>query len=183
VSGAFGVVVVGRNEAERLPRCLASLAGATEAVVYADSGSSDGSPDVARSLGVRVVELDAALPFTAARGRNAGFECLVREWPDVEFVQFVDGDCEVQPGWLATAASRLAADPALGAVCGRRRERHPERSTWNRLADLEWDTPVGEASAFGGDVMVRAAVLREVGGYRSDMIAGEDTASSGWAAR
>jgi GT2 family glycosyltransferase len=60
------------------------------------------------------------------------------------------------------------------AVCGRRRERFPELSVYNRLCDLEWDTPVGQARAFGGDVMIRAAAFQDVGGYRSDLIAGED---------
>ncbi len=40
----LGVVVIGRNEGERLRRCLESVLGATPGVVYVDSGSSDGSP-------------------------------------------------------------------------------------------------------------------------------------------
>ena len=60
-------------------------------------------------------------------------------------------------------------------MCGRRRERFPERSIYNWLCDLEWDRPVvGETRAFGGDVMMRVSALESVGGYRDDVIAAED---------
>ena len=168
----LGVVVIGRNEGERLMRCLASIEPGVP-VVYVDSGSSDGSAERARERAA-VVELDASLPFTAARGRNAGVDALVAAHPDVALVQVVDGDCEVEPGWLAAARDHLAAHPDVGVVFGRRRERHPEASLWNRLADIEWDGVAGEADACGGDAMLRVAVLRRAGGYDPTLIAGED---------
>ena len=64
----IGVVAIGRNEGERLKRCLKSLLGQVDRVVYVDSGSTDGSIEMARSLGVEVVELDMSKPFTMARG-------------------------------------------------------------------------------------------------------------------
>ena len=89
-----GVVVIGRNEGQRLRLCLASLQGAARRVVYVDSGSGDGSAALALSMGVDVVELDMGAPFTAARARNAGFERLVAAAPGLRFVQFIDGDCQ-----------------------------------------------------------------------------------------
>ena len=94
--------------------------------------------------------------------------------PELEFVQFVDGDCEVRDGWLGSAVAELDADARLAVVCGRRRERHPDASIYNRLCDLEWDTPVGEAKACGGDALMRTAALVEVGGYNESLIAGEE---------
>ncbi|HEX6886380.1 MAG TPA: glycosyltransferase family 2 protein [Planctomycetota bacterium] len=170
----LGVVVIGRNEGERLLECLASLSPAAVPVVYADSASSDGSPARARALGAEVVVLDARQPLNAARGRNAGHARLLELRPALRYVFFVDGDCSVAPGFLAEARAELERDPGLGAVCGRRRERHPERSVFNRLVDCEWDTPVGEAEAFGGDVVVRVAALRQCGGYDESLNQGED---------
>ena len=148
-----GVVAIGRNEGERLRRCLESLDPAARPTVYVDSGSTDGSPDLARSLGADVVALDLATPFTAARARNAGFDRLLAIAPDVEYVQFVDGDCEVDPAWIPTAAAALDARPEVAVVCGRRRERFPGTTVYNRLCDLEWDGPPGEADACGGDAL------------------------------
>jgi GT2 family glycosyltransferase len=42
------------------------------------------------------------------------------------------------------------------------------------LCDIEWDTPVGEASACGGDSLVRAEAFESVGGFRAQLIAGEE---------
>lgn len=168
---AIGAVVIGRNEGERLIRCLRSLQGQVQQLIYVDSGSTDGSTEAARRLGAEVVDLDLSRPFTAARARNAGLAALST---GIELVQFVDGDCEVDPGWLAAAADFLQTHPRVAVVCGRRRERFPEASVYNRLCDAEWDTPVGEASACGGDALMRVAAVYTAGGYRESLIAGEE---------
>lgn len=173
-ASAFGVVAIGRNEGERLQRCLDSALRLARWVVYVDSASTDGSTKMARARGVSVVELDMSVPFTAARARNEGFRRLSELAPGLTYVQFVDGDCELADAWLDTAFSFLEKNPGVAAVCGRRRERFPERSVFNLLCDIEWDTPVGETKACGGDVMMRCDALREAGGYRGSLIAGEE---------
>ena len=169
-----GVVVIGRNEGDRLRRCLASVLQRDSLVVYVDSGSSDDSVQAATQLGAVAHALDLRTPFTAARARNAGMALLESIAPSLEFIQFVDGDCEVDSQWIDVAQAFLTANPRVAAVCGRRRERYPERSVYNRLCDSEWDTAVGETLACGGDVLMRADALRQVGGYRDDLIAGEE---------
>jgi glycosyltransferase involved in cell wall biosynthesis len=168
------VVIIGRNEVEHLDKCLQSVIGRASVVVYVDSGSTDGSVAIAKSLGAPVVELDATKPFTAARARNKGFEKL-RQWaPALPYVQFVDGDCEVVPGWIETSSAFFESHPDVAVVCGRRRERYPERSIYNMLCDAEWDTAIGETRSCGGDALVRVAALEQVAGYRADLIAGEE---------
>ncbi len=169
-----GVVVIGRNEGQRLVRCLASLRGRSQAVVYVDSGSTDASVAAARAAGAEVVALDTSIPFTAARARNAGFERLQALIPDLAYVQFVDGDCEVQDGWIEAAADYLDANATVAVVCGRRRERNPDTSRYNQIIDVEWDTPIGVARSCGGDAMIRTDVLRAAGGFDPALIAGEE---------
>lgn len=186
----IGVVLIGRNEGERLVRALDSVVrraptppgasgpgteAARRTVVYVDSGSTDASRDRARERGVEVVELDLSRPFTAARGRNAGFERLLEIAPRTDRVMFIDGDCEVAAGFIEEASAALDRDAGLVAVCGYRRERFPDRSIYNRVCDVEWRSgPAGECGAFGGDVMIRAAALSAIGGYDETLIAGED---------
>ncbi|MEB3277979.1 MAG: glycosyltransferase family A protein [Lyngbya sp.] len=171
----IGVVIIGRNEGDRLIRSLDSVVGRADQVVYVDSGSTDGSCEAARTRGVEVVELDLSIPFTAARARNAGFERLRQNSPQVKYVQFIDGDCEVVPGWIEAAAKTLETDQDVIAVCGWRQERYPERSVYNRICDVEWHMgEVGPTSNFGGDVMIRAEALAAVGGYDNSVIAAED---------
>ena len=166
-------VVIARNEGSRLQACLTSLQGQVDRIVYVDSGSTDNSVSFARGIGAKVVELDTSIPFTAARARNAGFYAL-QDAGTPDYVQFVDGDCEVVAGWLLQAQAFLDEHPAVAVVCGRRRERFPQRSIYNLLCDLEWDTPIGEAQACGGDALMRADAFVAMGGFRPELIAGEE---------
>jgi glycosyltransferase involved in cell wall biosynthesis len=171
---SVGVVVIGRNEGNRLKVCLLSVIDPQRVIVYVDSGSTDGSVELAKSLGVHVVQLDLSIPFTAARARNTGFEYLLEVEPNLQFVQFVDGDCQVVDGWLEFAETQLIKESDIVVVCGRRQEKFPNHSIYNRLCDIEWDTPIGEAKACGGDSMMRVSALKEVGGFNPSLIAGEE---------
>lgn len=168
-----GAVVIGRNEGERLVRCLASLKGRVDRIVYVDSGSTDGSVEAALAAGSEVVELDTAVPFTAARARNAGLARLTEGDAPV-YVQFIDGDCEVQPDWIGTAAAFLEARPGVAIVAGRLRERFPEATIYNWLADAEWAKPTGRAESTGGIMMARCQAVTEAGGFNPALIAGEE---------
>jgi GT2 family glycosyltransferase len=170
-----GVVVIGRNEGERLVRSLQSVVASGRPIVYVDSGSSDDSCANARRLGVEVVDLDMSVPFSAARARNAGYRQLIATDPDLSYVQFLDGDMEVLPGWIDAAASEMDRDLAIVAVTGWRHEREVEASIYNRMCDVEWRLgQVGEVTNFGGDVMIRVDALVAVDGYDERVIAGED---------
>jgi len=169
-----GAVVIGRNEGERLRACLTSVRHQIANVIYVDSGSRDGSPALAESLGVPVIRLDASQPFTAARGRQTGLDALRRRHPELDFVQFIDGDCVLQPGWLTAAREVLQTQSEVVAVCGRRRETRTRESFYSRLIDIDWDIPPGEVPYFGGDALCRAAAIDAVGGWSGELIAGEE---------
>ena len=170
----IGFVAIGRNEGERLKRCLEALQKNGARIVYVDSGSADDSVAYAEGIGVKVVELDRDRPFTAARARNAGFEALLKEWPDTDFVMFIDGDCELIDGFVEAAAATLRADDSLGVATGFCRERRPDATIYNRLCEMEWRGPVGDIDACGGIFMARASTFRRVGGLDETVIAAED---------
>lgn len=173
--GTIGVVAIGRNEGERLKRCLESVRAAVDHIVYVDSGSTDDSVAFSLALGVTVVELDLSVPFTAARARNQGFSKLLKLQPSLDYVFFVDGDCEVVKGWLDTAGRWLDEHADFAVVWGFRRERFPEKSIYNLLCDAEWlDYPTGETKYCGGDALIRVTAFRQVQGYRPDLICGEE---------
>jgi GT2 family glycosyltransferase len=173
--GTVGVVAIGRNEGERLKRCLESIGNLADRIVYVDSGSTDGSVALGRALGVAVVELDMRTPFTAARARNEGFRQLLELQPALDYVFFVDGDCEVVAGWLEKASRFLDEHPDFAVAWGFRRERFPEKSIYNLLCDIEWrDYPVDETKLCGGDALIRVDAFRQVQGYRSELICGEE---------
>lgn len=169
-----GFVAIGRNEGDRLVACLKSLCDAGGGkIVYVDSGSSDGSVNAAAAFGADPVALDMSLPFTAARARNAGARRLI-ETAKPRFIQFIDGDCTLANGWIEKAHAFLEAEPDVAVVCGRRRERYPDKTLFNRLCDVEWDTPVGETIACGGDALIRVDALTAAGFYDESLVAGEE---------
>ncbi len=168
----LSVVVIGRNEGERLRRCFFSLAALPAEIapfetLYVDSGSSDGSVATAEASGAKVFTLHPRRP-TAALGRNAGWRAA-----SGDFVLFLDGDTELVPGFLPASLARMA-DPELAVVWGHRREAHPENSLYNRVLDLDWIYPAGPAEFCGGDALFRRSALLETGGFDETLIAGEE---------
>ena len=170
----LGIVIIGRNEGERLSRSINSAIRETCNVAYVDSGSTDNSITIAKQLGAEVVNLNLSIPFTAARARNSGFDLLNTLYPSVIYVQFIDGDCELVEGWIKKGLDFLGTNPQFAVVCGRRRERFPNASIYNLLCDLEWDTPVGETKSCGGDALMRVDAVKAVNGFNGNLIAGEE---------
>lgn len=144
---------------------------------YVDSNSSDGSRELAASTGATVIPLETG-PYTPARGRRVGLEELVKARPDLEFVQFIDGDCLLEPDWVETALKYLDEHPKVGAVFGRRREERMRESLYSRLMDIDWEHPPGSVTNFGGDALVRTRPLLEAGSWSSDTINAEDIDAS-----
>ncbi len=169
------VVIIGRNEGDRLLACLTSVLEMNYPrdlveIIYVDSSSTDSSVGLARRLGVKTIVLEG--PTTAARGRNAG-------WTQTEapFVLFLDGDTILHPDFVASAL-RHFNDPQyrepLAGVYGNRRETRTADSIYNALFDLDWNASTGFSLFFGGDALVRREALSAVGGYNPLLIAGEE---------
>lgn len=166
-------VAIGRNEGQRLILCLDSLlAAGFRRIVYVDSASTDNSIAEACARGVTVVRLDMTMPFTAARARNAGVAALPAE--SAGFIQFIDGDCILDPGWLPQATRFMTENPKAAVACGRLREIAPEASLYNRLIDYEWNTPTGQTEACGGIALMRADAFHAAYGFNPALIAGEE---------
>lgn len=125
-------------------------------------------------MGAEAVNLDLSIPFSAARARNEGFKRLMQIAPQTRFAHFVDGDCEIVEGWIPAARQFLEFTERAAVVCGRRRERHPDHSVYNRMADLEWDAPVGEVRSCGGDALFRVDAFQKAGGFDATVVAGEE---------
>ena len=174
---SVGIVIIGRNEGDRLKACLESLHGLKVSIAYVDSGSIDGSVALAKQYTQHIVELDSHKPFSAARARNEGSVKLIELHPRIKYIQFIDGDCTLSPDWIKAAAHALDANPRLAAVTGHLLEKNPDHSIYNQLCAMEWKSPVGKIThfgAFGGISMIRGSVLQEVGGFNPTVIAGEE---------
>ena len=183
---AFGFVVIGRNEGRRLAACLDSVRTYGVPILYVDSASDDGSPELAELMGAIVVRMDPSRPMNASRGRQEGCTALLEHFPKCQFVQFIDGDCVLAPGWVEAALPFMTEHRASAVVCGRRFEAYPHASIYNCLCDEEWNTPCGKVEASGGDALMRIDALNAVGSFDPTLMASEEPElaarlrSAGW---
>ncbi len=168
----ISVVVVGRNEGERLVRCLESVRACDYPadrieLIYVDSLSSDGSIERAAALGARVIALPQG-PLSAARARNVGWRAARHD-----LVHFFDGDTVLDRGWLLKAVATIR-EPGIACVFGRRDEVRPRASVYMRVCTFDWHVPAGPWRLCGGDALFRRSTLERLGGFREDLIAGEE---------
>ncbi|MCP5380906.1 MAG: glycosyltransferase family 2 protein [Kordiimonadaceae bacterium] len=170
-----GVVIIGRNEGQRLKACIASvLNSGVKHIVYVDSCSSDGSAELAKSFKIDVVELDQEFPLTAARARNAGFKFLNETVDGLVYVHFIDGDCELDENWLENAIRAFEVSTDVAVICGRLREKYRELTLYNRLCDMAWYIKPGEINSCGGIATIRADIFHKHNGFNTNLIAGEE---------
>jgi glycosyltransferase involved in cell wall biosynthesis len=96
----LSVVIVAKNEAHNLPRCLASVQGWTAEIVVALNDTTDASESVARSAGARVHHLS----WQGYRDtKNAALMLAANPW-----VLSLDADEEVSPALRADLAAFMA---------------------------------------------------------------------------
>ncbi len=168
----LSVVIIGRNEGERLEHCIRSVQAMNDPpegmeLIYVDSASTDGSPARAKALGAQVLVVHPERP-AAAIGRNAGWRAAT-----APLILFLDGDTIVDPDFVKAALSSFT-DPKVAIVWGHLRERYPHASVYQQALDLDWVFPIGVSTFCGGIALMRRHVLEEVGGFNSQLIAGED---------
>ncbi|HLW71271.1 MAG TPA: glycosyltransferase family 2 protein [Candidatus Binataceae bacterium] len=169
---SLSVVIIGRNEGERLERCIQSLTPVRESllateIIYVDSASTDNSRELAARLGARVISVTPPRP-RAAIGRNAGWQAS-----SAPIVLFLDGDTVLAPDFVEAALPQFA-DPEVAVVFGNRREMAAHQSIYNRVLDLDWIVPPGLVEYCGGDALMRREVLSGLNGYDEGLIAGEE---------
>lgn len=151
------VVIPCRDEAAALPLVLAQVPEGFSVVVV-DNGSSDGTADVARRLGARVVE-ESRPGYGAAV--HAGVEAAT-----AEYVAVVDGDDSMRLADLPAMLEAVRADRATMAV-GRRRP--VARGVWPwhaRAGTLVLATWLRRSSGFGIHDLAPMRVCR-----RADLLA------------
>lgn len=166
------VVIIGRNEGQRLTKCIQSVQSAdwkehSYELIYVDSNSSDGSLQNAKELGANVAKLDDPSP-SAGKARNLGWRMA-----KAPLILFLDGDTQLHPNFVNHALSVLK-DPEICAAFGRLKEVHPEKSIYIRVMDLDWVFPIGKTLFFGGNVLVKRCAIAGVDGFDPTLKAGEE---------
>lgn len=125
----LSLAMIVRNEEVRLTGCLASVLDLADEMIVVDTGSSDGTPDLARSFGAQVIPFPWCDDFSAAR--NTGLQACRGRW-----ILVLDADerldqrgvaairqairQEASPGHLLTVRNYLPSGAYLGIHGGAR---------------------------------------------------------------
>lgn len=163
-----GVVIPCKNEETTLARCLTALREQRPApvrIVVVDNGSTDASLQIAQSLADQVLRIPSG---TIAGLRNAGAAAV----GEVAVLAFVDGDCEVAPGWMAAALDRLEHADLVGA-----RMLADPSANWvaRRWAAIEAAGAHLGSQVWSGHMAINRSVFDQVGGFDSRLGSGEDS--------
>lgn len=161
---AVSVVIPVRDDAALLRRCLEALAvqrSRPDEVIVVDNGSTDGSADVARELGARVVvEPEPGIPAASACGFDAAAGAVIAR---------LDADCVPPADWIERIRAAFAADPSLDAITGPAHFVDGPRALRRPLAALYLGSflvtvapALGHVPLFGSNLAVRRTAWRAV---------------------
>jgi tetratricopeptide (TPR) repeat protein len=130
-----------RDAEEDLRACIESTRGAADEIVIADTGSTDNSIELARSLGARVISIPWENDF--ARARNLSLAEVTADW-----VLSMDADERLDPA-AARSLPALLANPKARAyqVPIRNYVLSLNERIWDRPANPN-DSPLAEAKKF-----------------------------------
>jgi glycosyltransferase involved in cell wall biosynthesis len=171
---AVSIVIIGRNEAGNIQKCVESVLEIEYPqelleIIYVDTGSTDGTQNIARTMGVKVVEELNKLP-SAALARNKGLA-----ESNNRIVHFLDGDMVIDPGYLKKAVRRLG-NGDIACVFGRVIERHANTNWISRMLNIDWKMKKeGYINAPGGGGTFTTTALKEIGGYNGSLVLAEET--------
>ena len=170
------IVVIGRNEGELLRNALNSAIETSNyfhqmgypwlKIIYVDGQSTDGSVDLARSLGVDTYIVEGKP--TPPAGRRLGFsKCHGK------YVFFLDGDMELYGGWLPKAVKFLEENEDCAGVGGILdwESTCNGKITWRRKNYNNVVKNVQEVvSTVGGAMVYKREALDKVGGWDPTMV-------------
>jgi hypothetical protein len=169
-----GVVVIGRNEGERLRAACSRAPARAEACVYVDSGLDRRLRRAgARGWAPRSCKLDMSRRSRRRARATPAFHGCWQLAPGVELVQFVDGDCELLAR-LDAGAEFLQQHPDVVAVAAGDAGALPGRVGLQPAVRHRMEHAGRARRGVRRRRAVPGRALRAVGGYRDDLIAGEE---------
>ncbi|MBI3154212.1 MAG: glycosyltransferase [Burkholderiales bacterium] len=158
----ISIVVKTFNEERNISRAIRSIhaaaAGHTVEVIVADSLSTDATVRIATELGAKVVQLKHPADRSCGVGAQLGFLEAAGD-----YVFILDGDMELEAGFLDAAVEAFRHDPRLGGVAGQVTEMSQENRVFvNRMKHNSALTAVGPVDRLDGGGIYRAQALRDV---------------------
>lgn len=169
-SAITGIVVVGANP-KTLPEAAIRSAGDSRAIVFAPVGLAPEPLAVARRAGAVIVEGDERSLATGGRARNAGYRQLKKIAPHLRYVQFIDSDYALDPGWIATAEKFMERRPEVAIIEGAVQTQSGAHIEYRTIAEQKMREAIGEVPLIANaSVFMRTENFEAAGGFRGDLL-------------
>ncbi|MBN1452689.1 MAG: glycosyltransferase [Anaerolineales bacterium] len=169
-------MIIARNEAAHIGRAIEAALDGVKAwpqteILLVDSASTDATVEIAQRYPISIVRLSPEQFLSAAAGRYIGMLHT-----QGTFILHLDGDMELEPGWLEQAIPILAAHPEAAGVDGYYRNlyvRDGQVLSEGRMCEGPSDR-VSTTSYFCGAALYRRSALKAVGGFNPYLISNEE---------
>jgi glycosyltransferase involved in cell wall biosynthesis len=102
----LSLCMIVKNEAEKLPRCLSSVKDVVDELIIVDTGSTDQTPEIARSFGAAVCHFTWNQNFSAAR--NESLRYAQGNW-----ILVLDADEVLKPEIIPTMRQAMQREQAV----------------------------------------------------------------------
>jgi glycosyltransferase involved in cell wall biosynthesis len=173
------VIVIGRNEAQRIERCLRSVFASLKSrddceVIYVDSASEDDTVAIASRFPIRILQLRQSWKLSPSAGRYIGYQHARGK-----YLLFVDGDSLLFKRWLGKACEYLEQNPACGGVGGIMHQAYLSRSgtciaVVKNYFSQNPAAPVQAAMSLSGIAMYRKDAMKKAGTFNPFLTTGEE---------
>jgi len=148
-------VVIGKNEAINLPRCFRSILKISNNIIFVDSDSDDNSIKVANQCSIKTILRVKSNFGTPALSRSIGAKKA-----QTKYIQFVDGDMEVEETWIQLAIRKLESDEKIAAVHGYKKVYTKNEQDYFILSDSkDW-----QADYLQGTFLINRKIYNKAGG-------------------
>lgn len=148
-------VVIGKNEALNLPRCFRSIQKVSNKIIFVDSNSDDNSIEVATQHKIKTILRVKSNFGTPALSRSIGAKNA-----QTKYIQFVDGDMEIEMGWAQKAIQKLESNKKIVAVHGYKKVYTKNHQDYFILSDSkDW-----QADYLQGAFLIERKIYNRAGG-------------------
>lgn len=166
------VLIPVKNEAEHIEKCILSLQSQSYPqdrfeIIVTDNGSTDGTIDILKTLGVHVLSCDA--------NRIGAVRNFLAHHAKGEVFAYIDGDCTAPIQWISKTVEVLYASDRIGAIGGY--IRRPENCNWlvSGWALNSAEATISVDILATGSLFIKRNIFEEIKGFNESLRAGEDT--------
>jgi glycosyltransferase involved in cell wall biosynthesis len=169
---------VAKDEEQNISRCIESILSSTKTIesreiLLVDSCSSDKTVEIAKQYPINIVQLGENWPHSPSAGRFTGVNNT-----NGKYVLIIDGDMELQKGWVEVVLKFMEETPKAAALVGKYYElflqKNGDYSKPKLAMNCKGRSKFGKIDYIFGSSIFRRKSLLEAGNFHPYLRAEEE---------